>query len=110
MTRISKDNHYITMINVFNVDPSKQERLIEILTEVTNHAIRFKDGFISSALHRSLDGKKVTMYAQWKSLDHYNKMREDKQAEEVFKQALAIAEFDGGMYEVVEEFEFIPAG
>ena len=107
MTTISKNNQCITFINVFKVDPSNQLKLIEILTDVTNKIVRHKDGFISSALHRSSDGAKVTMYAQWKNLDLYNKMRDDKKANEGFKDAVAIAEFDGSMYEVVEEFTFI---
>jgi quinol monooxygenase YgiN len=106
MTTISKKNQYITFINVFKVDPSKQEELIDILTKGTNNTVRFQDGFVSSVLHRSLDGTKVTMYAQWKSQELYNKMRDNVQAGEIFRDAIAIAQFDGGQYEVVEEFEF----
>ena len=58
----------ITFINVFSVDPADQAELVRILTQVTEGIVRHKAGFISARLHRSFDGKKVTMYAQWQSL------------------------------------------
>jgi heme-degrading monooxygenase HmoA len=77
MTTISKDAHLITLINVFTVDPSNQSQLVELLTKVTDTFVRRARGFISSSLHRSRDGTKVTMYAQWRSLDDYETMRRD---------------------------------
>src|SRR6266436_795975 len=67
----------LTLINVFTVDPSNQSRLVELLTTVTDTFVRHARGFISSSLHRSRDGTKVTMYAQWRSLDDYETIRRD---------------------------------
>jgi quinol monooxygenase YgiN len=67
----------ITLINVFTVDPTKQEELIDLLARATGASVRHAPGFISARLHRSLDGRKVTMYAQWESRDAYQAMRED---------------------------------
>jgi hypothetical protein len=61
MTTISKDAHLMTLINVFTVDPSNQSRLVELLTKVTDTFVRHARGFISSSLHRSRDGTKVTI-------------------------------------------------
>jgi hypothetical protein len=33
---------------------------------------------ISSALHRSVDGTKVAMYAQWRSIEDYEAMRRNR--------------------------------
>ena len=47
------------------------------------------------------------MYAQWKSAEHYQhyqSMRSDPVASPYVQQALAIARFDPGMYEVVKVF------
>ncbi len=104
MTIISKGNPYITFINVFYVDPADQEKLVEILTTGTRNVVESQDGFVSSALHRSLDGTKVVMYAQWQTMDHYNRMRTNQGAAELFKKATEISEFEWGMYDVVEEF------
>jgi Antibiotic biosynthesis monooxygenase len=61
---ISTENEYLTLINVFTVDPANQQKLIDLLTMATETTVSHVKGFISAALHRSLDGKKVTMYAQ----------------------------------------------
>ena len=94
----------VTLINVFSVDPANQERLVRILTQVTEGIVRHKSGFRSARLFRSLDGKKVTMYAQWESGEAYQAMREDPAPRPLLEQALAIAQFDPGMYEVADIF------
>jgi hypothetical protein len=104
MTTISKDADLITLINVFAVDPSNQSRLVELLTTVTDRFVRHARGFISSSLHRSRDGTKVTMYAQWRSLDDYETMRRDPGPVPDLQEALTIAKFEPGIYDVVESF------
>jgi quinol monooxygenase YgiN len=103
MTIISKENNYLTFINVFTVDPVNQQKLIDLLIQATN-IVKKQPGFISSSLHRSLDGRKVTMYAQWESIEHYNRMRGNPAASPFLQQAMEIASFEPGMYEVVESF------
>ena len=104
MTTISKDADLTTLINVFAVDPSNQSRLVELLTTVTDHFVRHARVFISSSLHRSRDGTKVTMYAQWRSLDDYETMRRDPGPVPYLQEALTIATFEPGIYDVVESF------
>lgn len=101
---ISKEAKLSTFINVFSVEPANQPRLLELLTRVTNDFVRHASGFVSSTLHRSLDGTKVTMYAQWRSMADYELMRKDPGPLPYFEQALAIATFEFGSYEVAEEF------
>jgi hypothetical protein len=91
MTTISKDADLVTLINVFTVDPSNQSRLVELLTKVTDTFVRHARGFISSSLHRSRDGTKVTMYAQWRGLDDYETMRRDPGPVPYLPEALTIA-------------------
>ena len=104
MTTITKENKFLTLINVFTVEPANQQQLVDLLTKATNDSVRMIDGFISSSLHRSVDGTKVTMYAQWKSMEHYQNMRNNATASPYLTQALEIAKFEPGMYEVVETF------
>jgi quinol monooxygenase YgiN len=104
MTTISKNANLITLINVFTVDPANQSRLVELLTKATDDSVRHARGFVFSALHRSLDGTKVTMYAQWRSREDYEAMRKDPDPLPYFHEVLAIAKFEPGMYEVVESF------
>ena len=104
MTTISTKRDVITLINVFTVEPANQRRLVELLTQATEVSVRRAPGFVSASLHRSTDGTKVTMYAQWRTVADYEAMREDPAPLQYFRQALAIARFDPGLYEVVETY------
>ncbi len=104
MTTISTSNNYLTLINIFTVAPANQQKLVELLSLATNETVCKVPGFISSALHKSLDGTRVTMYAQWESKEHYQKMRSNPVASPYLDQALQMATFAPGMYEVVETF------
>ena len=94
----------VTLINVFTVEASNQQRLVELLVEATERSVRHASGFISARLHRSLDGTKVTMVAEWRSAPDYEAMRGDPAPLPYLQQALAIAGFEPGMYEVVRTF------
>ena len=108
ITIINKENKFLTLINVFTVEAINQQRLVDILTLATETNVKNITGFISASLHRSTDGTKVTMYAQWKSVEDYQNMRSNATASPYLTQALEFAKFDMGMYEVVETF--IPDG
>src|SRR6266404_1248150 len=104
MITISPSRKLVTLINVFTVVVANQRQLLELLARATETAVRHAPGFISASLHRSLDGTKVTMYAQWRSVEDYQAMRENPAPLPYLQQALAIAKFEPGMYEVVEIF------
>jgi quinol monooxygenase YgiN len=94
----------VTLINIFNVQPGEQQRLIDLLTRATENSVQNAPGFISARLHRSIDGTKVAMYAQWRSSKYYEAMRADPAPLPYLNEALKIATFEPGMYEVVQEF------
>jgi quinol monooxygenase YgiN len=104
MTTICPGRKLVTLINVFTVEPANQERLLDLLARATETSVRHAPGFISASLHRGLDGTKITMYAQWRSAEDYEAMRRNPAPLPYLQQALAIAKFDPGMYEVVETF------
>jgi quinol monooxygenase YgiN len=104
MTTISPNRKLVTLINVFTVEPKNQQILIGLLARTTETSVRHAPGFISATLHRGIDGTKVTMYAQWRSVEDYQAMRENPAPLPYLRQALAIAKFDPGMYEVVETY------
>jgi quinol monooxygenase YgiN len=103
-TEISTENDFLTLINVFTVNPANQQQLVELLIAATEGSVNKMAGFISSSLHKSRDGTKVTMYAQWRSLADYQNMRDNPAASPYLEQALQIATFESGMYEVVRTF------
>jgi quinol monooxygenase YgiN len=104
VTEISPEHQYLTLINIFTVAPANQQQLVDLLIAATEGSITTIAGFISSSLHRSLDGAKVTMYSQWQSLADYQNMRSNPAASPYLEQALKIATFESAMYEVVRTF------
>jgi quinol monooxygenase YgiN len=108
MNQASEKDCIVTLINVFTVEPANQQRLVDLLTRATDGSVNRAPGFISSTLHRSIDGTKVTMYAQWRSAKDYQAMRQDPGPQPFLEEALTIAKFEPGMYEIVQTFR--PAG
>jgi quinol monooxygenase YgiN len=104
MTTISKESKLVTLINVFTGAPDDQQEVVDLLARATETSVRHAPGFISSSLHRSLDGTKVVMYAQWRSVEDYQAMRKNPAPLPYLQQALALARFEPGMYEVVETY------
>lgn len=107
MTTIAENSGLVTAINVFTVEPSNQQRLVDLLTSMTEVSVRGLPGFVSAALHRSVDGFRVTMYAQWESERHYQDYqarRSKSGASSEVAEILAIATFDPATYDVVKVF------
>ena len=104
MTTISPNANIVTLINIFTVEPANQRQLLELLARATETSVRYAPGFISATLHRGLDGTKVTMYAQWRGVEDYEAMRKNPTPLPYLQQALTIAKFEPGMYEVVETY------
>lgn len=80
MTTIDSKNDIFTLINVFDVDPEKQQQLTNLLIEATNQTMKNIPGFISANIHQSKDGKKVVNYAQWESEEHFENMLSNSSA------------------------------
>src|SRR6476620_11943235 len=98
----------VVVINVFSVEPANRERLIDLLVRATEGSVSRAPGFLSATLHRSIDGTKVTMYAKWRSAEDYHAMRQDPAPLPFLEEALSIAKFEPGIYEVVRTFSPSP--
>jgi len=103
MTTIAMGANCATLINVFTVEPAKQQQLLDLLVEATEKTMRHLPGFISANIHKSLDGTRVANYAQWRSVADFQNMLKNPDAIPHMKQAMALAtSFDPNVYEVVE--------
>jgi heme-degrading monooxygenase HmoA len=100
-TEISTEQPVVTLINVFTVDPSNQQKLIDTLIEATDRVMRKLPGFVSANIHRSLDGKRVTNYAQWRTREDFELMFKNPQAAPHMQKCKELATNDGTLYEVV---------
>jgi quinol monooxygenase YgiN len=91
MTTISTDAELVTLINVFTVDPARQDELLKVLIEATEKVVRNQPGFVSANFHKSLDGTHVANYAQWRSAADLQAMLANLEAGEHLRRASEIA-------------------
>ncbi len=101
VTMIRAGAPVMTLINVFTVEPARQQELVDLLVDATETTMRHKRGFISANIHRSADGTQVVNYAQWRTQEDFAAMRDDPEASAHMKKAAAIAQFNPITCEVV---------
>ncbi len=101
MTTITTEKNLITLINVFTVAPENQQRLVDHLAEATQQIMRHLPGYISANIHKSLDGTRVTNYAQWHSQADFEAMQNNPEAVVHMRAASQLAtSFEPHLYEV----------
>lgn len=105
MPTISKDASSVTLINVFTVAPENQQKLVDLLVEATDKTMKNVPRFISANIHKSLDGSRVTNYAQWRSAKDFEAMMKNPEALAHMKPISEIAKADHHLCEVVESYE-----
>jgi quinol monooxygenase YgiN len=104
MSRISADNKLVTLINVFNVEPQNQDKLIKILEQATEELMRHQPGFIFANIHRSLDGVRVVNNAQWKSKEAFENMLQNPEVQRHMNEALGVSQPEPHLYQVVSVY------
>ena len=100
MPTIAKNNDVITVIIIFAVEPERQQELINIIVEFVETEVKHQPGFVSSSIHKSLDGVRVMNYAQWQSREDYEAFVNNS---EVQSQGAKLANFhllESHVYEV----------
>jgi quinol monooxygenase YgiN len=102
---IDKENDIVTLVNVFTVDPANQKKVVDMLVEATAKTMQHLPGFVSASIHKSLDGVRVVNYAQWRSRQDFEKMRNNPAAQKHMRPLMEIAEADFHLYEVAETVE-----
>lgn len=102
MATIATDQDVVTLVNVFNVSPERQQRLVDLLVEATRSVMNRLPGYVSANIHRSLDGTRVVNYAQWRRVEDFEAMLRDPQAQEHMRPASKLAtSVEPHLYEVV---------
>lgn len=90
----------ITLINILEIPPERQSELVEILEKATAEVIRHLPGFVSANIHCSLDGTRVANYAQWRSMEDFERMLANPEAQAHIREATAIAKAAPVLYRV----------
>lgn len=94
----------VTFVNVVDVDPAKQQEVIDLLVEGTEKVMSKRPGFISVTLLASLDKSRVINVARWESAEDVKATQSDPAAAEYAKRTAALAQATPGLYTVVGEF------
>jgi quinol monooxygenase YgiN len=105
MAQIQTDNQPVTQITVVEPEPGKQGEALSLMNERAQFMAR-QPGCVSISLHRSLDGRRIVNYVQWRSRDL---LRLAHQAPEFRKEWKHLddltGEIDPHLYEVTRVFE-----
>lgn len=105
MPSISKENKVVTLVNVFTVEPGNQQKVVDMLVKATETTMKKIPGFVSASIHKSLDGVRVVNYAQWRSAQDFEAMRNNPAAQKHMKPLMEISKPDFHLYEVIDAFE-----
>lgn len=99
-TNIDQNADVVTLINVFVVEPENQQMLIDLLVKATEEVMCKLPGFISAKIHKSLDGKRVTNYVQWKSLEDFRLLFQNPEVLAHVLKVGKIAKSDPTLYDI----------
>ena len=76
-----------------------------MLVKATETTMKKIPGFVSASIHKNLDGVRVVNYAQWRSAQDFETMRNNPAAQKHMKPLMEISKPDFHLYEVIDAFE-----
>lgn len=83
------------------MSPENQQRLVDLLVEATQRTMRKQPGYLSAAIHKSVDGTRVTNYAQWRSREDFEAIGKNPEVAVHMRAAAQLAtSFEPHLYEV----------
>ncbi len=97
---VSQEGNLVTVINVFEAKPEQQQELIDGWIRFVEEKVIGETGLIGAALHRSMDGTRVVNYAQWRSVEDYERFMK-KYREQMEARRPVASRVDFHLYEVV---------
>jgi quinol monooxygenase YgiN len=97
---ISVSAPVVTLINVFTVEPARQQELVALLATAIEEVMQHQPGFVSANIHASTDGERVVNYAQWESEQAIQAMLANPQAREHREARAQFAHAEPHLYRV----------
>jgi quinol monooxygenase YgiN len=101
MPTIAKNNDVITVIIIFAVEPQRQQELVDNIVEFVEKGVKHQPGFVSSSIHKSIDGVRVMNYAQWKTEEDYQAFINNSQLRQLGEKLSQFQIHESHVYEVV---------
>jgi quinol monooxygenase YgiN len=102
MPSINTDHQPVTQITVVEPEPGKQDAALALMSERARFMAR-QPGFISISLHRSLDGRRIVNYVQWRNRDLLHAAHQSPEFRREWRQFDDLTdEIDPHLYEVAQ--------
>lgn len=101
MPAIAKQNDLTTVVIIFSVEPERQQLLIDTILDFLQTTVKHQPGFVSSSIHKSLDGVRVMNYAQWQSQDAYQAFLNNAEVQAAGHKLREFSQPDSRRYEIV---------
>jgi quinol monooxygenase YgiN len=97
---ISPNGNVATLINVFVVEPGRQQALLDLLIEGTETFFSKQPGFLAASFHKSKDGLRVVNYGQWRSARDIEVFRSHPDFRAYVARIVALAKSDAMLCDV----------
>ena len=82
----------LTLINTFTCADVRQNELVEAIGRGTREVFSHLDGFLSAAIHASLDRTRVVNYVQWRTVQDFDQAELNPEVRKHLDEIMAIAE------------------
>jgi heme-degrading monooxygenase HmoA len=105
MPHIQTSNPPVTQITIVEAEPGKQAEALSLMTERARFMSK-QPGFVSISLHRSLDGRRIVNYIQWKSREQLQSAHKSPNFRKEWNRFDRLTDdIDPHLYEVVETMD-----
>ena len=98
----ANEENNLTLINVFPVDPEKQQELLDILKRASHQTMRYQPGFLSAHLYRGVDGTYVANYVKWRSREDFKRMWPKPEVQQHITEIHEVARGNPQLYELYD--------
>ena len=105
MAHIQIDNQPVTQITIIEAEPEKQQEALSLMAERARFMAQ-QPGFVSISLHRSLDGRRIVNYVQWKTRGLLQQAHQSPDFRKAWRKFDDLTDqIDPHLYEVAEVLE-----
>lgn len=101
MPIVAKNNDVLVVIDIYSVELSRQQGLVDSLIDVVESVWKQQPGFVSASIHKSLDGGRVMNYAQWRSQEDYDAFVKNSSVQSAGAKLSEFHLLDSHVYQVV---------
>jgi quinol monooxygenase YgiN len=100
MPTITKNNNVVTVVDMYPIDVTHQQELIDLLVEEIRTMLKQQAGFVSASLHKSRDGVRIGNYMQWRSQNDHSSAKANLAGQEFVNALHRLSQPDSHLYEV----------